>query len=223
VTTAPPPDDGGFHPTNAKPTKAGGGRGWFGGVTIVLLILVAVGALLLVRGGGGGGSSSGGSPEVNDHIHVAYGINVCGAFLPDPPEFVTEAGDPENYAGLHTHADGLIHIEPTDPSDAGENATLGRYFQYGGGEISEDSITMFDGTTFNAGESCVPGEPPTELRWSINGEEQDGNPADYHVEDEDKVVVALIPEGGDLAALGEPPSTPKLADPTAGEAPPPTQ
>jgi hypothetical protein len=218
--TAPTPDDGGFRPTTAKPTKEGGGRGWFGGVAIILLILVAVGVLLLMRGGGGGDAEA--SPAIGDHIHAAYGINVCGSYLPDPPEFVTEAGTDDDYAGLHTHADGLIHIEPTDPSDTGDNATFGRYFEYGGGEVSEDSITMFDGTVFNAGEACVPGEPPTELRWSVNGEEQDGNPADHKIEDDDKIVVALIPEGGDLAALGEPPSTPRLADPTANEPPPPS-
>jgi hypothetical protein len=220
--TTPPADPtggGGFQPTKAKPVGTGGGRRWFGGLSIVVL-LIAVVALFFVFKGGGGGSSA--SPAIGDHIHAAYGINVCGTYLADPPEFLTEAGTDDNYAGLHTHGDGLIHVEPTDPADTGDNATVGRYFQYGGGALSEDSITLFDGNTLNAGDPCVPGGPPTELRWSVNGDEQDGNPGDHHIEDGDVIVIALIPEGDDLAALGEPPSTPKLADPTAGEPPPPT-
>jgi hypothetical protein len=212
-----PPDDGAFRPTKAQPTAtAGGGRRWLSAIVMVVLLAGAVVLFLFLRGGGGG--DGGGSPAIGDHIHAAYGISLCGVYAPDPPEFLTEAGTDDNYAGLHTHADGLIHIEPTDPNDTGDNATLGRYFQYGGGELSEDSIEMFDGTAFSSGDPCPDGRT-AELRWSVNGEEQDGNPADYELEDNDVIVVALIPAEDDLAALGEPPSTPKLADPTAGETP----
>jgi hypothetical protein len=40
------------------------------------------------------------------------------------------------------------------------------------------------------------------VRWSVNGEEQAGNPADYRLRDGDCVVVTLLPE---TRPIGTPP------------------
>ncbi len=42
---------------------------------------------------------------LGDHIHQAIALNVCGEFLPNLPQF-------ESTIGIHTHADGVIHIHP---------------------------------------------------------------------------------------------------------------
>ena len=48
----------------------------------------------------------GGVPQLDDHIHQAFGVNVCGEWkTPDIPEF-------ESTIGIHTHGDGVIHIHP---------------------------------------------------------------------------------------------------------------
>jgi hypothetical protein len=64
----------------------------------------------------------GGVPQLGDHIHQAFAVNICGKFLPEVPEF-------ESAVGIHTHGDGVIHIHPFSERGAGANATLGRYLQ----------------------------------------------------------------------------------------------
>ncbi len=63
----------------------------------------------------------GGVPQLGDHIHQAIGVNVCGEWKGDIPEF-------ESPVGIHTHGDAVIHIHPFSQLGAGANATLGRYF-----------------------------------------------------------------------------------------------
>lgn len=60
-------------------------------------------------------------PQLGDHIHQAFGVHVCGRWLPDLPEF-------ESRVGIHTHADGVIHVHPYSQLGAGANATLGKFF-----------------------------------------------------------------------------------------------
>lgn len=64
----------------------------------------------------------GGVPQLGDHIHVAFAINVCGEFKEDIPEF-------ESPVGIHTHGDGVLHVHPFSQLGVGANATLGRFFQ----------------------------------------------------------------------------------------------
>ncbi len=64
----------------------------------------------------------GGVPQLGDHIHQAFAINVCGEFLPVVPEF-------ESQVGIHTHGDGVIHIHPFSQLGVGANATLERYLE----------------------------------------------------------------------------------------------
>ena len=63
-----------------------------------------------------------GVPQLDDHIHQAFGVNVCGEWKTDIPEF-------ESQIGIHTHGDGVIHIHPHSQLGAGANATLGRFFE----------------------------------------------------------------------------------------------
>jgi hypothetical protein len=62
----------------------------------------------------------GGVPQLGDHIHQAFAVNICGEFVPDLPTF-------ESSVGIHTHADGVIHIHPFSQLGVGANATLGRF------------------------------------------------------------------------------------------------
>jgi hypothetical protein len=64
----------------------------------------------------------GGTPQLEDHIHQAFGVNVCGEWKLDIPEF-------ESPVGIHTHGDGVLHIHPFSQLGVGANATLGRYFK----------------------------------------------------------------------------------------------
>src|SRR5688500_3616416 len=59
-------------------------------------------------------------PTLNDHWHAAYGIWNCGEWEP----VLVDAGQDLN--GIHTHADGVIHIHPFSSASTGNRATLAR-------------------------------------------------------------------------------------------------
>lgn len=62
-------------------------------------------------------------PRVGDHWHASYEVVLCGR--PEPQL----AYSPGN---IHTHGDGVIHIHPATPEEAGSNAHLGRFFASAG-------------------------------------------------------------------------------------------
>lgn len=104
----------------------------------------------------------GGVPQLGDHIHQAIGVYACGEFLPDMPEF-------DSNVGIHTHADGVIHIHPYSQLGVGANSTLGRYIddarEDGGFEIdiSDTKLTYLD-DTYEEGETECEGVESPELR-----------------------------------------------------------
>jgi hypothetical protein len=150
-------------------------------------------------------------PIVNkDHWHAAIGVNVCGQWLPNAPQF-------EDAEGIHTHGDGLIHIHPFLTRAAGKNATVGMYFKLGGWKANESSFTLWDGATHKTGDKCD-GKDAT-VRWELNGKPQSGNISDYRMQDQDVIALALLPKG---EKIGTPPSSAELAAPSdlPGAAPP---
>ena len=87
----------------------------------VLSLVVILGLVLVVYAREDRRSDDlGGVPQLGDHIHQSLGVNVCGEWLQDMPEF-------ESPVGIHTHGDGVLHIHPFSQLGVGANATLGRY------------------------------------------------------------------------------------------------
>jgi hypothetical protein len=127
-------------------------------------------------------------PTVNDHWHAAYGWDICGNFLPDLPQ-------PANLIGLHTHGDGVIHIEPQDPIlDTGKHATLGRFVSgYPGLKLSKNSLTVLNQTWTN-GEPKCDGKPGDVVVVS-NGKTVTGNPGSLRVPKNGWVTIAFVPKG----------------------------
>ena len=77
-------------------------------------------------------SIAGIAPEAfEDHWHTSFSINSCGEWL--PPTSDTEHGN-----GIHSHADGLIHIHPSSTAASGPNATLGEFLEPAGATLSDD-------------------------------------------------------------------------------------
>ena len=153
-------------------------------------------------------------PIVNeDHWHAAYGVDICGEFQPAIPEF-------ESPIGIHTHADGVIHIHPFSSGGAGENATLGAFLEGAGVELTDDSITI-NGETWTEGDQDCDGEAAEVVvaQWQ-DVQSNDGEPAlirrDFNDirfrEDGEGYTIAFVPEGttdipkpdsaGNLAELG---------------------
>src|SRR5690348_4700497 len=134
----------------ARRTKSGSPM-WYaltGVIVIVGVILVA-----MAKGNNGGDTP----PVVGDHWHAALGVYMCdhwqGGSNWQWPAF-TSQGSPAQagttaYAPLHSHGDGIIHIEPVVPSDGGKNATLGTYFKYGGWHLSDTKVSFVGETKSN--------------------------------------------------------------------------
>lgn len=106
-------------------------------------------------------------PQLGDHIHTAIGVNVCGEFKAPLPEFATQIG-------IHTHSDGLIHVEPTSALAVGSNAVLDRFIddaRNDGGldvELSASALTYLGETIEEGATECEDVEDP-QLRmgyWS---------------------------------------------------------
>jgi hypothetical protein len=163
-------------------------------------------------------SANGIAPTTADHWHIALGVDDCGTWVPNwqwPPGNVTSAssagaGAPSRsgsggliYAPLHSHDDGLIHIEPLVNSDGGNNATLGAYFKYGGWKLSATSIKFVNVDEKN-GNPC--GGKPGVLRWAVNGKEKQGDPAKYKLAEGDVVELLFTTAGAKIPPMTDVPS-----------------
>lgn len=176
----------------------------------------------------------------NTHWHAALGVYDCDHWMGDStgtgkwnwpaatPQGVPAQADNTNlYAGLHSHDDGVIHMEPQVSAEAGRDATVGLYFNYGGWKLSQTGFS-FLGTTVKNGDKC--GTSTGTLQWEVgkwNGDTtgkvkqtyavQVGNPAKYKLYDGNVVVLAFLPPGKTLASIGDPPSVPNLATAAGAE------
>jgi hypothetical protein len=152
------------------------------------------------------------APVVNqDHWHAAFGVYVCDEFLPAGEEF-------ESPAGIHTHADGVIHIHPFSAGGAGENATLGVFLEGAGIELSDDTLRVGDETWSEGDDQC--GDEDAELivaQWK-DVQNTDEAPAlirrDFNDirfrENGEGYTIAFVPEG--TTDIPKPDSAAQLAD-----------
>ncbi len=169
------------------------------------------------------------------HWHAALGVYDCDHWVGDSTgqgvwqwPAATPQGNPARanntsvYAGLHSHGDGIIHMEPAVTEEAGKNATVGKYFEFGGWQLSStgyDFLTQRNPTKVQNGDKCATGGAGT-LQWEVAKWDQKtdkqhytvktGNPADYKLYNEDIVVIAFLPKDKSLASIGDPPSLKNL-------------
>jgi hypothetical protein len=206
--------------------RRGGSLGW--NVAIGAVVIIGIAAIILLRGAstsdGGSGPPRAADQAANvagDHWHTALNIDICGEWLDNAPKFEKPADNPNavGNAGIHSHADGLIHTHPFVSSEQGTNATIGKFFSYGGWGLSSDSIdlggniatntpTQWAGpksdptkTSWSNGDVCPFGQykgKKVELRWAVDGKEQQGNPADHHQQDGETVAIYMLPKGAKL-------------------------
>lgn len=154
------------------------------------------------------------------HWHAAYGVNICGSWLGPLGETQTD---------IHTHGDGLLHMEARSTSGAGKNSTLGKVFDILGAEVRSNRLRYL-GETYRPDEvKCGEGKDAldAEFRWALNGKEQRGNPANVLVGNGDVIVLAFIgpddelmtlaPSTASLGSQGSPVKHPDYAPPPEGE------
>ena len=133
-------------------------------------------------------SFSRGSPRIGrDHWHAVYQVFVCGE---------QQANFPTWESGVHTHGDGVIHIHPFVPSEEGEGARLVKWFEYGGGRLTQSEMRIPGSRrTYKNGDECDDGGEAV-LQVFVNGERLD-DWRDYIPQDGDRVrIVFGRPEEG---------------------------
>ena len=111
------------------------------------------------------------------------------------PQFEGRDGSmsPNPQAGIHSHADYLIHDHPYASDEAGKKATLGRYLGYAQSSVSSDSIKLWSNwvpnvdLTRTATSARTPGSPASCSGRSASSasrgrpKAETGNPADHHI------------------------------------------
>jgi hypothetical protein len=181
--------------------------------------------------------------NVDSHWHAALGVYYCDHWMGDTPgsgvwqwpntaningQTVPGRAGANLYAGLHSHNDGIIHMEPQSSDESGRHATVGKYFEFGGWKLNSTSFDFLGQKAAN-GDKCPNGKPG-ELTWALakwdgkgTGPQdpppqqkytlQSGNPADYKLYQGDIIVIAFVPAGQDAATIANkqnPPSLPNL-------------
>ena len=211
----------------ARAAKAGGGRARAAGernllFPAALVLVVVLGTILVVYARGNRTAEALEPPLLSDHWHSAYGMYVCGEFLPDLPEFIA----PQN-GGNHTHGDGLIHIHPFSTARAGDNATLQNWLSDAGAVLGnsdgldEESFAVPGGETYVEGEDDCEGsegDPIVQVAvWetyqsAIDGEEPAVLTENFDdirfVQDGQAYTIAFAPEDAEIPA---PPSAERVA------------
>lgn len=205
----------------ARAASTGGGRTargrtpwvWYSGITLVVLL-----GIWGVAASRSHLNPTVAHPNFQDHWHMAYGIYICNEFRPPMPQ-------PAQLIGLHTHTDGLIHVEPSSVLDTAKNATVGRFVSgQPGFHLSPTSIQYPGDRAYKNGEKCGSKTGHVEIReWTNkadnNAETVSGDPKKIKVLDQHLITIAFVPDG---TTIPKPPSAANLADPNAHEGGTPT-
>ena len=166
-------------------------------------------------------------PQSGDHWHAALGVDNCGTWTPNWQTPVSSAGGPIRagstlYAGMHSHGDGLIHMEPQSSDEMGKFATVGTYFKFAGFKVNSTSISFAGTVNVKNGDKCN-GKPGV-LRWSVNGKERHGNPGSYKVFNGDVIAIVFTTADATMPKQTEVPSyaylQQQLGNPSNEGAPP---
>lgn len=138
------------------------------------------------------------APIIGDHWHAAIDIFVCGTVQPYLPDSMATTT-----TGLHSHGDGLIHIEPSSTRYTGKGANLGAFLSGTGVELADDQLQLANGEEYRNGDDCG-GEPGiVQVKvWASEADQQgrllESGFADYSLPNGSLLTIAFAPEGADI-------------------------
>ena len=142
----------------------------------VLVALAASVAVTVI-----GGPDPAGDPGIGTHWHATYQVWICGERQPSFPTWES---------GVHTHADGIIHIHPFQALEEGDGSRLVKFFEYGGGELTQTEMQLpGSGLRARNGDECPDGSQGV-LGVSVNGEALE-DWMEYIPADGDRIVITF--------------------------------
>jgi hypothetical protein len=201
--------------SGAKKAALRGKRQPWGFYSLIAVLMVG-GLVLIVIAKGGSSSATGESPGLQDHWHTAYAVDICGTIQPNMAQ-------PNTLIGLHTHTDGLIHVEPYvtgSALDRGSNANLAR-FRDGepGFKLTSTEVQVPGGKLMKNGEQCD-GKPGKLVirQWpnaTADAFTDYTDPSKVKITDGGAVTIAFLADG--TTDIPKPATIPNLANPNAGE------
>jgi hypothetical protein len=125
---------------------------WY--AALVVIVLIGLGSVVLARYNYAK-TSSGTAPIVGQTWHAALAFDICGTT--EPALTATASGSPN---GLTTTGSGVLLIAPKTSSEAGKNATLGKFAtEYEAGTLTNTSVHYPGGVTYKNGQKCAAGTP----------------------------------------------------------------
>jgi hypothetical protein len=189
---------------------------WY--VALVVIVIVGVGSVAFARYNYGKGAATV-QPVIGQTWHAALSVDVCGTVEP-----VLPASSSTATGGLTTPGTGVLLITPKTSSEAGHNATLGKFAsEYSGFTLTNKEILYPGKTEYKVGDPCAKGTPDAgqkgELKvrsWLLstktgknNQVEQTGGatstkPADLRLANRQLITVGFVPA---KVALPKPPGT----------------
>jgi hypothetical protein len=144
----------------ARAAATGGGTSYRGQMPVnwyaalVLIVLLGIGSVVLARYHYAKGAPST-QPIVGQTWHAALAFNICGTA--EPALAATASGSPN---GLTTTGNGVLLIAPKNGSEAGNNATLGKFAQeYATVKLTNSSVQYPGGVAYTNGQKCAKGTP----------------------------------------------------------------
>jgi hypothetical protein len=188
-----------------------------------LASVIILGSLLVWYSRQSSLASASTKPVANaDHFHVAFGVYNCDKWLANVQNNNETAGTPDNeqfkVTGIHTHADGVIHVHPYGSAGSGKNAKLGTWFGLVGAKLSDSKLEMPEGLgTITTADKC--GEKTATLKGLVwEDANSTGAPKVYLTDlksirfDKSGMAISIVfvPDDVDINTL-KPPSAANLA------------
>jgi hypothetical protein len=155
-------------------------------------------------------ASSVGPPTTQQQWFAALGIDICGKLQPDLPASTNTAT-----TGFTAKGNGVLSIQPKNSSEAGSNATLGKFVSgYKGLQLSSSTLQYPGKQVWSNGDVCPKGTPDSGKPGVVivdswpnfeakSGSETSGAPEDLLFKNGQLITMAFVPA---TSSVPKPPS-----------------
>jgi hypothetical protein len=197
----------------SRAAATGGGRtyrgqvpvNWYAGLAVIVLLGLV--SIVFARHEYQHNSTAAAvQPAVGKTLYAGIAFDVCGKLEGNLTASATNAT-----GGLTTPGEGVIQVSPKTAAEAGNNATLGLFFQeYGHGlSLSATKLGLNAKTTYKNGSVCAKGTPDAGKQgvvkvetWpnvvTTNGTVLTGDPGLYKLAARSLVTVGFVPANSPL-------------------------